>query len=243
MKKNSPNKFPNDIIDIKFSGNQAYVLKEINLTSTQVEDQLKKLKYTGQNRKKLPSTENQKFPPFALAFFKLLFRKCEIPSEDELITFYKDNFFQSSLSGEIICKYEEEILKVDWESFTGRFLRSYPSLIRDYHFFLKCLESEYFDRVTYSLQDDYYEGIDITVSSENIKKQISLHTNTNRAKTYKSKKKNRHDYSKSDEIVIEIDLSTTSKKVSDFYLYPDEVLNNLIAKVEEEKHFYVVSKK
>lgn len=237
MKENN-SKFPKNIIDIKFLGNQVYVLKEINLTAEDVEEQLKQIKYSGQGRVKSPTTENYKFPPFALVFFKLLFRNQRIPNEEQFIQFYKDYFFVENELGEIFCYYEGNNFKVNLEAFKGRLLRTYPSLVRDYHFFLKCKESNYFDKVIYSLKQDYFEGIDITVTSEKVVKHVSLHTKTSRGHLYKKKKYKRHDYENKNEIIIEIDLHQ-SKKVSDFYLYPDESLNELIQKVEEEKIEYL----
>ncbi|MGM1055724.1 MAG: hypothetical protein ACQEWG_07565 [Bacteroidota bacterium] len=239
MKEKKP-KFPGNVIDIRFSGNQVYILKEINLTSLDVEEQLKLIKYSGQGRVKSETTENNKFPPFALIFFKLLFRNQRIPEEKELIDFYQECFFTKNDSGEKFCSYKGKSFKVDIEAFVGRLLRTYPSLIRDYHFFLKCTESNYFDKVVYSLKQDYFEGIDITVTSEEIVKHVSLHTKTNRGKFYKDKKNTRHNYKNKNEIIIEIDLQK-SKKVSDFNLYPDESLGELIQKVEEEKIEYLLT--
>ena len=238
MKKSPPN-FPRNIIDIKFSGNQVYVLKEINLTASDIEEQLKEINYTGQGRANSQTTENLRFPPFALAFYNLLFRNQRIPEEQELIRFYSECFFSRNKAGETFCRFEGRTFKVDLESFKGRLLRTYPSLIRDYHFFLKCNESNYFDRVAYSLKKDYFEGIDITVFSGKIEKHVSLHTKTRRGNSYKNKKYGRHDYSSKNEIVLELDFKKESKKVSDFYLYPDQAVNELIQKVEEEKAAYV----
>ena len=237
MKKSPPN-FPRNIVDIRFSGNQVYVLKEMDLTSADVENQLHQIKYSGQGRIKSPKTESNKFPPFALIFFKLLFRHQRIPNEEEFFQFYKECFFVENEIGELFCNYEGENFKVELEAFKGRLLRTYPSLIRDYHFFLKCKESTYFDKVIYSLKQDYFEGIDITVTSEKVEKHVSLHTKTNRGQYYKTRKYNRHDYGNKNEIIIEIDLQQ-SKKVSNFYLYPDETLDKLIQKVEEEKIQYL----
>lgn len=240
MTKNN-GKFPKNIIDIKFCGKHAYVLKEITLTSIEVENQLEHIKYTGQGRKKNSITENQVFPPFALAFFKLLFKYNKIPNENELLEFYAETFFQETSGGDFSCDYQNRHFLVDIESFKGRILRSYPSLIRDYHFFLKCTESKYFDKVIYSLKDDYYEGIDITIFANHIKKHISLHVKTTGGKYYKVKKESRHNYYEKNEIVLEMDLNHNSKKISDFYLYPDETIDILINKVEEEKANYSIS--
>ena len=50
----------------------------------------------------------------------------------------------------------------------ARILRTYPSLLRDFHFYLMLKECNSFDKVTYSCADDI-KGTDITIVHKNKK--------------------------------------------------------------------------
>ena len=73
-------------------------------------------------------------------------------------------------------------------SVKARLLRSYPSLIRDFHFYVLCQTSDQFEHVSYSLRQDYYAGIDLCVQYAGHKFQVSVMLNSPRARAYKTKK-------------------------------------------------------
>jgi len=47
-------------------------MKEQKITSAEVEEMLKKLSYSGQNREKDPAVENAKLPSFVKSFYKFI---------------------------------------------------------------------------------------------------------------------------------------------------------------------------
>ncbi|MDX9697570.1 MAG: hypothetical protein RBT49_17390 [Bacteroidales bacterium] len=229
------NIFPDNIIDIRFQGDKSFILKKINITSLELENQLKNEVYSGQNRVITEEVENMKLPPFILAFYKLVFELLRIPSEIEIIEYYKKNYLTKNNDKKTYsCNYQGNTYIIENDALEGRLLRTYPSLIRDFHFYLKCKESKLFDDVKYSLHQDYFDGIDLMLKYNEKEFHISLFVKTKRAKSFKIKKYNRHDYSNANELTLEVDLTSNSKKVSNFYLYSDSVLNEIVEKIKNE---------
>ena len=225
--------FPHQIIDIKFQGGKAFVLKEMEITSRIIEKQLSKVKYSGQNRKLSSEVEKARLPPFALAFYKLVFEFGKIPTEKELTDYYQAKYFTPKDDKNLKCFYGGKSITIDKEGLEGRLMRTYPSLIRDFHFYLKCTECKLFDEVTYSLSSDYFEGIDLCIKYKEETFSVSMFIDSQRAKLYKEKKYKRHNYSDKNEIILVIDLKKSSNRVSNFSLYSDEILIELISKIKD----------
>ena len=89
--------------------------------------------------------------------------------------------------------------------------------------------------MTYSLQADYFDGIDLQVKFKGETYCVSLFVDTRRANAFKEKKYHRHDYSNRKEITLEIDLKKSPNQVSNFSLYPESVLLDLISKMEHNE--------
>ena len=56
----------------------------------------------------------------------------------------------------------------------ARILRTYPSLLRDFHFYLMLKECNSFDKVTYSCADDI-KGTDITIVHKSTLSIMPIH--------------------------------------------------------------------
>lgn len=213
------NQFPDSIIDIKISGNKIYTLKHLDLSSIKIENQIKNFTYTGQNRGKSALIENAKLPPFILTFYKFLFDNSSIPSEKEFVNNYLEHFDIDENGKASINKPPYVSNNLPLGMLTGRLLRTYPSLIRDIHFFYLCKESDIFDSVTYSLKIDYFEGLDLTVKYNSHEYYISLFVNSKRANEFKKKKENRHNYKSKTEITVVLNRDSATKKISNFFLF------------------------
>lgn len=191
------------------------VMKEQKITSAEVEEMLKKLSYSGQNREKDPAVENAKLPSFVKSFYKFIAEDGCIPDEALFIDTYLRNYFYKTKKGLYCLKspYDRinDIQYFTREGLEGRILRAYPSLIQDFHFFLICVESQKFDRVIYSTYLDIQKGIDLKILKDNKSYAVSLYVHTNRSKMYKQQKYKRHDYSGLKEICISLDLSEARK--------------------------------
>ncbi len=230
---NQEERFPNNVVDIKFSKGKAYILKEINLTSAEIEKQLSCIIYTGENRKKSDVVERAKLPPFILAFYELLFERNKVPSEVELTEYYERKYLERVDENYFKCTFEGKEIIIDKEGLEGRLLRTYPSLIRDFHFYLKCTEFGEFEEVKYSLNQDYFKGIDLELKYKGRTFGTRLSVNSERANEFKDRKNQRHNYILYSGIIIVIYLKRGSKMISNFSLYSDENLEQLLFKIKD----------
>jgi hypothetical protein len=212
-----------NIIDIKIFEGRVHVDKLINLKLVDFEAQLKKIYYEGQNLIRIEYIEKYKFPPFILGFYGYLAEYCKIPTGDEFFDYYVYKNLEKVYS-EFSNEYKAGT--------HARALRSYPSFIRDFHFYLLCYESNLFDKVEYSLNKDYYKGIDISITHKGKKFAISLFVKTARGKDFKEKKKEIHDYADVIEIAVEVDLHKSCKKISNFILCDNSILEFVSKKIE-----------
>ncbi|TLX23956.1 hypothetical protein FE904_19605 [Chryseobacterium indologenes] len=216
-------------MDFLLNKNTINVKRKLSLTSSALEDSLLSIKYSGEKLKKDKDVENTRFPPFVISFYYKVFLKNNIPTEDEFIElYYKLNRFK--IEGEYILFQNKKLLK---EGITARLLRTYPSLIRDLHFYLLLSESNLFDDVSYSSNTDYFKGLDLKIKYKGKEYFLSIHVGTERAKEYKSKKENRHDYSNIIQKIIKADFSKL-KKLGDFYLFDNIHVNELITELEND---------
>jgi len=217
----------NNILDIKFYKDKAYVLKKINVTSFEVENQIKTLKYSGNSRLYDIEVENANLPPFVLAFYTYIFEFQRIPNENELIDLYLEMFFKIEEMDIFKSNYGGNDYKFSKESLESRFFRSYPTLIREFHFYLKCSESNYFDKVKYSFIKDYEEGIDISLKFKEKDYGLKLYLNSERANFYHDLKINRHKINYSKEISIPFNLILNADNSSEIKLYSNDSLEKL----------------
>jgi hypothetical protein len=126
--------------------------------------------------------------------------------------------------------YQNERYSV--EGLKARALRTYPSFVRDIHFYYFLLESGEFETVKYSIYTDYYKGIDILIIKNNVTYGVSILVNTDRSAAYKVLKEKRHNYRDVKEIKLQVNFSDLDQK-GNFYLLGEKQLNYLLAKIKE----------
>ena len=206
------------IHDIKFKNTQAYLLKDIDLTLEQCEFQIKKIDYEffyePYKHIKEEKAENTKFPSIIYAFYSLVFSSNQVPAPQILI----DTYF-SLYSGQI--QYDGETVFYAGQTFKksaviGRILRTYPSLVRDLHFYLMLVQAHCFDEVIYSCKTDV-SGKDILIRHNHKEYELSLYVDTTRSRKFKSiKNLFRHNYN--NEIKLPLSLNS-ARKIGDFFVY------------------------
>ena len=207
-----------EIKEVKFMNNEVFLLKNAGITLEECLSQIKSIKYDayyGPYRcEKEDSVENSQFPPIIFAFYSFVFYNQKIPTPEELI----DNYF-SIYANEIMVCGDNIIYKGDEykkKALIGRILRTYPSLIRDFHFYLMLVRENCFDKVIYSCKTDI-QGKDIIIKHKGKEYQISLFVKTRRSNFFKDiKNKIRHKYSNEIKIPLELD---HKEKTGDFFLY------------------------
>ena len=209
-----------NIIDIKFMGDSVYLLKSCTVNSDELKETVKSFDYNGlyskyREYKDENGVEKAQFPPINFVFYKFVFENDSIPSPQKVLDLYFELYSDK-------IKVSEESAEMggigyNLNALKARILRTYPSLLRDFHFYLMLKECGSFDKVTYSCADDI-KGTDITIVHKNKKYIVSLFIDTKRAWNFK-KIKNifRHKYGQN-EIKVPMILDEADK-CGDFMLY------------------------
>jgi hypothetical protein len=205
------------------------VIKPITLTRCEIEKQVKEINYTGCGRKRDATLEATCLPPFILAFYSFIFDEMKIPTEEELFSYYTKKFLITNDDDSYILNtfYGNVVLNKD--ALLGRMLRSYLSLVRDFHFYAVCTESKLFDKVIYSMNQDYFNGVDLLLVYNKKLFNIDMFIDTPNARTYRLKKQFRHIHTNIPKIELKVPI--LSKK--DISLYSDSTLYELFNKIKE----------
>lgn len=207
-----------EIKDIRFMNNEVFLLKNTEITLEECLAQISSIKYDSYydpyRCEKDDAVENTQFPPIIFAFYSFVFYNQKIPTPKELI----DNYF--SIYAKEITVFPDNIIykgsDYKKKALIGRILRTYPSLIRDFHFYLLLVTENCFDKVIYSCKIDI-DGKDIIIKHRGKEYQISLFVKTRRSNFFKDiKNKSRHEYINEIKIPLELE---HSQKTGDFFLY------------------------
>ena len=215
------------LVDIQFCNNQAFLHKRHTMTSAGLERQIATIDYEGaysryKNIKDENNVERAKFPPVNYAFFAYTFGHAKVPDTVELqkiyFEMYKNSF--AKMDGERI-RYKDRVFS--FPALQGRILRTYPSLVRDFHFYLLLCEDGGFEKGIYSCKNDI-NGRDIIIKHKGREHEVSLFVETSRSLYFKEvKNKYRHEYG-GNEIRVPLNLNKAAK-CGDFRLYgKDDVL-------------------
>jgi len=199
-------------------------MREAKVSVHELEAQIEKIVYSGESLPKIVGAENAKLPAFIQVFYYLFFKNLEIPSENEFYQTYL-KWLGGIKNGELI--YENHNL--DLIGVESRLKRTYPTLIRDLHFLYLLEASNKFDNVEYSMQMDYFNGLDLKIIYKGNVSFVSLFIDSSRGKYFKNKKTKRDDYSEINGVVFNVDFAKLSK-VRNIFL-----LNQLHVDVLEER--------
>jgi hypothetical protein len=207
------------ILNVELSNKRIREVRDFTLSSKKLEETIKTYPYTGENRIKDPVVENTQFPPIIRTFYSYVYEYNAVPSPDVLVDLYlSQECFTEVSADHYFVSYESTNTAVSKEGLIARILRTYPSLIRDLHFYLMAVESGLFQSVWYSVNDDFTKGIDIRVKYNNKWYNIALLQSTTRSLFFKNKKKNRHPGMNADLIYVELN-QAHSKRCGDYNLY------------------------
>lgn len=209
-------------------------VRDLSLTSSQVESCILSYPYPGENRVKDPQVENAQLPPIAIIFYSAIYEFNTIPSPELLISLYlEQEYFSEAEPGNVLVAYNGETVRLSREGIIARVLRTYPSLLRDFHFYLLALESGLFEVVRYSFEDDYYQGIDLKVKYQGKWYSAALMQNTSRSLFFRNRKRYRHNGENADVINVELDRAQC-KKCGDYYLFTKSHISSLVKAIEQK---------
>jgi len=136
------------ILNVELSNNHMREVRDLTLSVSSLEETIKAFPYDGENRIKDQTVENAQLPPIALAFYDYLYNNGLPPSPETLIHDYLNQPYFSLLSpSQVRVSYGSETKVVSREGLEARILRTYPSLLRDLHFYLMSYESGLFEGV------------------------------------------------------------------------------------------------
>lgn len=222
------------ILNVELYNNHIRQVKDLSLTCETLEEKLKYMKYTGEKRVVDDKVENLLLPPIALTFYSLIYDMGNVPTEDLLIEEYlnQEEYFGYLPEEKVEVNYNNTLTVVSLEGLISRILRTYPSLIRDFHFYLMVNESGLFEAVKYSFIDDYKNKIDIKVLYKGQWHNVGLLLGSKRSLFYRFKKKFRH--KPVDVIYIELD-KKDAQWVGDYMLYTNNHINELWRKIKHNQ--------
>lgn len=220
--------FLRKIKDIRISKKRIAVIRDADISVAEIEDQIRKVIYAPAKDEKRQESENAKVPPFIQVFYYLFFSYLKIPSESEFWETYLTWVGGENASGFI--QIGEDIFPT--KGLRDRLNRTYPSLIRDLHFLYLLDESGSFKQVDYSMDRDYFSGLDLRINNGDMEIFVSLFINTSRSRYFKRKKTTRHDYSKVHEVEFIVDFDSLTKLGSIYVLNDGHV--QLLKKIIDE---------
>ena len=211
---------------------EGYLLKSISLSLHECESQIEQIAYDSfydayRVHKDEHGVEKTQFPSIIYAFYSIIFNFNKMPSPAELLDeYYTLNAGELTVTADTVSYKNQSFRKMDLDA---RILRTYPSLIRDYHFYLMLIEARCFDKVIYSCKNDI-AGKDLIVQHRGNEYVVSLFIKTRRSNFFKKIKNSiRHKYGKN-EIQLPLDLSS-AQKIGDFFVYSSsdiDILKHII---------------
>ena len=222
------------IKNVELCDNRTRLTKELEISSAEIEKQIQSYPYSGENKERDEFVENKlRMPPMIYAFYGFIFFSGKVPSEDEFTEEYLQNpFFSKVGNNNYEVSLNEEKHLVSKSALKARILRTYPSLIRDFHFYCLVRESNYFEHVFYSCNDDYYDKVDMKVIYKGKWFSLGMLLDSSRSEEFRQKKQFRH---KNDEDVIYIKLSKDKcRKCGKFWLYTEEHVDLVLAEIQKK---------
>jgi hypothetical protein len=177
--------------------------------------------------------ENTNIPSMAKVLYYQILVQQSVPSQEEFIGLYQN--LHCDMQGDKF-RLKDGFSLLSTKALEARLRRAWPSLLRDIHFYLLCLESGRFDEVVYSLQQDFIHGYDIMVKTGKKKIFARLSVNTASSRQWSKTKNSRHDYD-NNEVSILLDLDG-AKTCGDLKTYDDKhvqfLYNEVLAQHDEE---------
>lgn len=230
-----------DIKDIRLINGIAYLEKKdgtvfekyLPISLRKCEEKIETIRYTPyRDALDEEGVEKTQFPPIIFPFYNTIFCKGWIPYVPTLLAAYYEMYSDEILvNGETVTFQGQTFRKRDVD---GRILRTYPSLLRDFHFYLTLVKEDCFDEVCYSCQTDI-TGKDIVIRHNDYEYEISLFANTKRSRKFKGiKNQYRHTYGK--EIQLSLNMNK-AKKCGNIFVYGEEeveIIKNEIRAYEAE---------
>lgn len=204
----------------------AYI-DNLGLTSAKIEQECSKYHLNMSNRTREQAIEKRNdFPSFVAMFYYYIFYYKKIPTQQQYIAFYK------FVNRDWVTQHVPKELDV---AFEARLSRTYPSLVRDIHFYHVLKESKMFEGVLFTVKLDVHYKIDVLIQVNQKKFGLQLHTKTKNAYKYFAEKEKRTNAIPNVQLVdVPIDLNTAKNiktKTDTLKLYTYQHAENIFKQV------------
>lgn len=171
-----------NISDIEIIRGEVIVKKPLTYTSAALEKELSLTKYNADYIFKHTEADRVFIPSMAIPFYYFIFLHGRIPKEREFYDIYMTLYS----GGWRITKEDYSYLE---DLYVKEIIhRSYPSFVRDFHFYLLLNEDPFFDTVWYSVRSDVADGIDIYVEKAGELYTIGLFLESAKSRKYLEQK-------------------------------------------------------
>lgn len=232
-------KFPEGIEDVRYFKNKLVVEKRdgmvyerpFEMTFHDVKKVTDQLRYKGRRRRVDLQAELLPLPPIVGTFHAFIARYGRVPNDIELVNRYLRDYFCCTEKGYRVRGREGAVFSR--AGLKAHVLRAYPSLVREFGFYLQARDSKLFEEVTYSLKTDYEKGVDLVVVKGGKRYGVALYCGTPRSRAWRAHKEALHHPD-----MPQIDLVLGGKWKRGFAYYaPGDVLKLYEKVVELEKNY------
>lgn len=213
--------------------NSEYYIDAANLNRQIIESILINSELDVQNKKRDDLIEKNLNPPSLVAiFYYYIYRYRTIPTLEQYIDCYwgvNSEWIQTNVPHHL------------QDAFNGRLARTYPSVLRDCHFYFYLKEKQAFQRVIYKLAYDLSGKVDIFVQTFNGKRfGIQLRLNTANSNYFAKYRKPYRDVIALDflEAIIDLPLNLSNARSiqtqkNDLKVYSEFEYNELLKQIAE----------
>ncbi len=209
------------------------MLKEFNLTPEMVEKTLMGFPPYQLGYDRDLAVEHAHLPPIVYPFYKEIFEFQRLLAPEELFGSYLIIFFESNNKDTVRIRNQTGSLNI--LGLKGRFMRTYPSLVRDFYLYLLLENAHYFDKVVYSVNKDYFDKTDLILYKQNQTVALNILLDSAYAKRYRYQKDFRQGKSP-DLTKLQIDLiigDDLRRPVNNYYLPKQNCVDLVIQDFEK----------
>lgn len=197
------------------------------LSSSDIESQVSGYSLSFPQTRNAVVERGLKFPQFVRAFYNFIYKYGKVPTQAEFFEFYlKINaaYFQNAGLSSVII-----------DGLKARVFRTYPSLVRDFHFNKKLSELLPDYEIVYNSDLDIEHDIDTLLIRDGHYWAACLYTQTKRANIAREWKEYRHEHFSNVEYIefpVKLD---DNNKLGDFFLYGENELKTLLKYIHEKQ--------
>lgn len=205
------------IYDLRIESGYSSEVREFKLSRKEVEHQISQLPYEFDNSRG-DRYDSTWLPAMNLPFVDFITRFCFLPTEEQLIDYYK-YYYEGTANTSV-----DLLSKIPQEAIYQRLHRAYPSFLRDFHFYVMASESNLFEKVAYSVREDVINKTDVLIEDQGRRLQVAIFLDTENSLDW-AKSKN---FDESKTFFVPVTMNEEhGYKVGKFYLVQPKTIEHL----------------